>query len=236
MVNVYVFDIGSICIRVEYFPRIHHIELCNKVQEFLSKMSVEPEDFTGRIIFMSMFNDISRGSEEKTGTRIERSTRSGEERVTAKSKPMMNLVSRCSEKTPDVLASTASETPVKTRHESQLPLSSWNEQHQRTGRPVLTLTHQDTRSGNVDIFEFVVVRSFTADSNLLQPTGCVNRTPSHVTLSRICMHSFQCRTTHWLKCLSASSHPCFMRSGCFDSLRLSILHSSPSLSSSFSFS
>ena len=61
---------------------------------------------------------------------------SGEARVTAKSKPMMNLVSRCSGRTPDVLASTASESPGKTRHESQQPLSSWNEQHQRTGRPV----------------------------------------------------------------------------------------------------
>ena len=37
---------------------------------------------------------------------------SGEERVTAKSKPMMNLVSRCSERTPNVLPSTASESPV----------------------------------------------------------------------------------------------------------------------------
>ena len=37
----------------------------------------------------------------------------GEERVTAKSKPMMNLVSQCSERTPDVLASTASESPGK---------------------------------------------------------------------------------------------------------------------------
>ena len=36
--------------------------------------------------------------------------------------------------------------------------------------------------------------------------------------------------------LSASRHPCFMRSGCFDTLRPSTLHSSPSLSSSFSFS
>ena len=35
------------------------MQLCNKVQELLSKMSEEPEDFTGRIIFMSMFNDIS---------------------------------------------------------------------------------------------------------------------------------------------------------------------------------
>ena len=57
------------------------------------------------------------------------------------------------------------------------------------------LTHQETQSGFFDkIFEIVVVRSFTADSNLLQPTGGVNRRPSHVTFSRTCMHSFQCRT------------------------------------------
>ena len=31
-----------------------------------------------------------------------------------------------------------------------------------------------------------VARSFTADGNLLQPTGGVNRTPSHVTFSRVC--------------------------------------------------
>ena len=37
---------------------------CYKVQEFMSKMSIQPEDFTGRIIFMSMFNDISWGSKE----------------------------------------------------------------------------------------------------------------------------------------------------------------------------
>ena len=44
---------------------------------------------------------------------------SGEERVTAKPKPMMNLVSRCSE-----LVSTASESLGKTKNESQFPLSS----------------------------------------------------------------------------------------------------------------
>ena len=44
---------------------------------------------------------------------------SGEERVTAKLKPMMNLVSRCSEKDPDVLASTTSESTWKTLYESQ---------------------------------------------------------------------------------------------------------------------
>ena len=33
----------------------------------------------------------------------------------------------------------------------------------------------------LNFFQFVVARSFTADGNLLQPTGGVNRTPSHVT-------------------------------------------------------
>ena len=41
------------------FPGFTTMQLCHKVQEFLSKMSKQPEEFTGRIIFMSMFNDIS---------------------------------------------------------------------------------------------------------------------------------------------------------------------------------
>ena len=74
----------------------------------------------------------------------------GAERVTAKSKPMMNLVSRCSERTIDVLPSTASESSGKTRHESQLPLSSWNEQHQRTGRLVLGASSSNYSEWNID--------------------------------------------------------------------------------------
>ena len=54
---------------------------------------------------------------------------SGEERVIAKSKPMMNLVSRCSERTPVVLPSIASESPGKTRHESQTLLTLRTEKY-----------------------------------------------------------------------------------------------------------
>ena len=75
---------------------------------------------------------------------------SGEERVTAKSKPMMILVSRCSERTPDVLPSTASESPEKTRHESQFPLSSRTEQHKRTERPVVYAYSSSHLEWNVD--------------------------------------------------------------------------------------
>ena len=74
----------------------------------------------------------------------------GEERVTAKSKPMMNLVSRYSARDPNVLASTASESPVKTRYESQLLLSSWNEQQPRTGRLVMGASSSDYSEWNID--------------------------------------------------------------------------------------
>ena len=46
------------------FPGFTTLQLCNKVQEFMSKMSEKPEAFTGRIIFMWMFSDISWGSQD----------------------------------------------------------------------------------------------------------------------------------------------------------------------------
>ena len=66
----------------------------------------------------------------------------GEERVTAKSK-------RCSERDPNVLASTASECPGKTRSESQIPLSSWTEQQPRTGRLVMDGSSPDYSEWNI---------------------------------------------------------------------------------------
>ena len=104
------------------------------------------------IIFFCLLNighfSSSNGSEVMS-KRMQKD--SGEERVTAKSKPMMNLVSRCSERTPGVLLSTASESPGKTIFESQnVPLSSWNEQHYRTVRPVVYAYSSSYSEWNVD--------------------------------------------------------------------------------------
>ena len=46
------------------FPGFTALQLVREVQEFLSRLSVQPDNFTGRIIFMSMFNDISWGSKD----------------------------------------------------------------------------------------------------------------------------------------------------------------------------
>ena len=41
------------------FPGFTTLQLCGKVTDLLSNLAETPESFTGRILFMSMFNDIS---------------------------------------------------------------------------------------------------------------------------------------------------------------------------------
>ena len=75
----------------------------------------------------------------------------GEERVTAKSKPMMNLVPRYRVRDPNVLVSTASESPGKTKSESQnVLLSSLNVQQTCTVRPVLGASSSNYSEWNID--------------------------------------------------------------------------------------
>ena len=74
-----------------------------------------------------------------------------EERVTAKSKPMMNLVSRYSARDPNVLASTASESSGDTKSESQnVPLNSLNVQQPSTERPALGASSSNYSEWNID--------------------------------------------------------------------------------------
>ena len=40
------------------------LQLCGKVKDLLSRLGETPENFTGRILFMSMFNDISCGTKD----------------------------------------------------------------------------------------------------------------------------------------------------------------------------
>ena len=49
-----------------------------------------------------------------------------------------------------MLASIASESPGKTKSESQVPLSSWNEQQPKTVRPVMGASSSDYSEWNID--------------------------------------------------------------------------------------
>ena len=46
------------------FPGFTTLQLCHKVQELLLRLGETPEKFSGRIIFVSMFNDVSWGSKD----------------------------------------------------------------------------------------------------------------------------------------------------------------------------
>ena len=46
-------------VRVEYFPRTHSLEVLQKILKDLQEQNIEPETYTDRSIFMSMFNDIA---------------------------------------------------------------------------------------------------------------------------------------------------------------------------------
>ena len=46
------------------FPGLDTLQLCGKVKDILSKVGETPDNFTGRILLMSMFNDISCGTKD----------------------------------------------------------------------------------------------------------------------------------------------------------------------------
>ena len=44
---------------MEHFPGFTTLQHCDKINDLLSDLGQTPETFTGRILFMSMFNDVS---------------------------------------------------------------------------------------------------------------------------------------------------------------------------------
>ena len=46
------------------FPGFDTLQLCGKVKDLLSRLRETPANFTGRILLMSMFNDISCGTKD----------------------------------------------------------------------------------------------------------------------------------------------------------------------------
>ena len=110
--------------RINLDPKIQikYIDTKNQLADILTKGNFTRDEWKHLLCLFNISHFSSIECSEVMSKRTQKD--SGEERVTAKSKSTMNLVSRCSERTPDVSASTASESPGKTRYESQSPLST----------------------------------------------------------------------------------------------------------------
>ena len=83
---------------------------------------------------LCLFNISHFSSTDCSGVMPKRTQQdSGEEKFTAKSRPMMSLIARA----PSTLSSSASESPGKRSYESQSPLSMQAEKDDRTVKPVV---------------------------------------------------------------------------------------------------
>ena len=127
--------------------QIKYIVTKNQLADILTKGNFTRDGWNPLLCLLNISYFSSAECSEVMSKRTQKE--SGEERVTAKSKPMMNLVSRCSERTPVLQPSTASESPGKTRHESQTLLSPQTEKYDRTKDPLYAHTHQATQNGTL---------------------------------------------------------------------------------------
>ena len=128
--------------------QIKYIDTKNQLADVLTKGNFTRDEWNHLLCLFNISHFISINSLEAMPQKTQEDA--GEERVTAKSKPMMNLVSRYSARDPNVVASIASESPGETRSESQIPLSSLNEQQTRTGRPVIGASSSNFSEWNID--------------------------------------------------------------------------------------
>ena len=93
--------------RINLDSKIHikYIDTKNQLADILTKGNFTRDERNHLLCLFNISHFSSTNCSAVMSKRVQKN--SGEERVTAKSKPMMNLVSRCSERNPDVLASTA---------------------------------------------------------------------------------------------------------------------------------
>ena len=128
--------------------QIKYIDTKNQLADKQTKGNFTRDEWNNLLCLFNISHFSSTNCSEVMSKRTQKST--GEERVTAKSKQMINLVSLCSERDLDVHATIASESLEKTRYECQILLNSWNEHGPRTGRFVMGASSSNYSEWNID--------------------------------------------------------------------------------------
>ena len=119
--------------RINLDPKfqIKYINTKNQLADILTKGNFTRNEWNH---LLCLFNTGHFSSTQCSGVMTKRTQKdSGEERVTAKSRPMMSLIARA----PSTLSSSASESPGKKSYESLSPWSAKAEKYDRTEQPVV---------------------------------------------------------------------------------------------------
>ena len=119
--------------RINLDPKIQikYIDTKNQLADILTKGNFTRDEWNHLLCLFYIGHFSSTDSSEVMPKRTQEE--SGEERVTAKSRPLMSLIARA----PSTLSSSASESPGKRSYESQSPLSAQAEMYDRTVKPVV---------------------------------------------------------------------------------------------------
>ena len=132
--------------RINLDPQIQikSIDTKNQLADMLTKGNFTRNEWNHLLCLFNISHFSSAECFEVMSKRKQKE--SSEERVTAKSRPMINLIARA----PSTLSSSASESPGKTRHESQNPPSPQTEKYDRTVRPVVSAHSSSYSEWNID--------------------------------------------------------------------------------------
>ena len=111
--------------------QIKYIDTKNQLADILTKGNFTRDEWNHLLCLFNISHFSSAVCSEAMAKIVQQN--SGEDRVTAKSRPMMSLVARV----PSTLSSSASESTVKKSFESQSPWSVKAEKNDRPGQPVV---------------------------------------------------------------------------------------------------
>ena len=132
--------------RINLDPKIQieYIDTKKQLADMLTKGKFQRDEWNHLLCLFNISHFSSAACSEVMSKRTQKESSEG--RATAKSKPMMSLIAWA----PSALSSSASESPGKTRHESQSLLSMQAEKYDRTGRPVVYAYSSSYSEWNVD--------------------------------------------------------------------------------------
>ena len=118
--------------------QIKYIDTKNQLADISTKENFTRDEWNHLLCLFTISHFCSTICLEVMSKRTQENA--GEERVTAKSRPIMSLIAR----TPSTLSSSASESPGKKSYESQSPWSAKAEKYDGTGQPVVgrDLSHE----------------------------------------------------------------------------------------------
>ena len=111
--------------------QIKYINTKNQLADTLTKGNFTRDEWNHLLCLFNINHFSSTVGSESMAKRVQQD--SGEERVTAKSRPMMSLIARASSD----LSSSTSESPGKKSYGNQSPWSAKAEKEDRPGRPVV---------------------------------------------------------------------------------------------------